>query len=188
MVLPKDPPTRPRQNGSGGTDSFQLHPTFWLGMVMCDDQGSPNPDGAALTGHPTVPCKPDSDSNIFDSQNPGSHRYFGLGPGQAYEEIQFLPAGLGAVAGRHRGRTTRRISGCRNTIRPPVYQLYPSPDRWLVMEQAPQSAWRLAGISRVRRARSTARAMTGAPMTEGSSQNASGGRRSHSGRCGPLST
>jgi len=39
MRLPVDPPTRPRQNGSGGTDSFQLHPTFWLGMVMCDDQG-----------------------------------------------------------------------------------------------------------------------------------------------------
>src|SRR5215469_11662496 len=27
MVLPKDPPTRPRQDGSGGTFSFQLHPT-----------------------------------------------------------------------------------------------------------------------------------------------------------------
>src|SRR5580692_3914616 len=38
MVLPKDPPTRPRQDGSGGTDSFQLHPTFWIGMVMCDSQ------------------------------------------------------------------------------------------------------------------------------------------------------
>src|SRR5580700_11153308 len=54
MTLPKDPPTLPRNNGSGGTDSFQLHPTFWLGMVMCDSQGSPNPDGMALTGHATV--------------------------------------------------------------------------------------------------------------------------------------
>jgi hypothetical protein len=93
MRLPVDPPTRPRQNGSGGTDSFQLHPTFWLGMVMCDDQGSPNPDGATLTGHPTIPCKPDSDSNIFESQDPNSPRYFGLGPGQAYEEMQFYPPG-----------------------------------------------------------------------------------------------
>ncbi len=93
MVLPKDPPTRPRQDGSGGTDNFQLHPTFWLGMVMCDDQGSPNPDGAALTGHPTIPCKPDSNSNIFASTNPGSSHYFGLGPGQAYEEMQFYPPG-----------------------------------------------------------------------------------------------
>ena len=93
MVLPKDPPTTPKQDGSGGTDSFQLHPTFWLGMVMCDPNGSPNPDGAAQTGHATVPCKPDSDSNIYNSENPSSPRYFGLGPGQAYEEMQFYPPG-----------------------------------------------------------------------------------------------
>ena len=93
MVLPKDPPTRPRQNGSGGTDSFQLHPTFWLGMVMCDDQGSPNPDGLALTGHATIPCKPDSNSNIYENLNPSSSHYIGIGPGQAYEEMQFYPPG-----------------------------------------------------------------------------------------------
>jgi hypothetical protein len=93
LQLPKDPPTLPRQNGSGGTFNFQLHPTFWLGMVMCDSQGSPNPDGAALTGHKTVPCKPDSDSNIFASTNPKSSHYFGFGPGQAYEEMQFYPPG-----------------------------------------------------------------------------------------------
>lgn len=93
MVLPKDPPTTPQQNGSGGTDSFQLHPTFWLGMVMCDDQGSPNPDGKALDGHATIPCKPDSDSNIFMNLNPKSSHYIGLGPGQAYEEMQFYPPG-----------------------------------------------------------------------------------------------
>ena len=93
MTLPKDPPTAPRNNGSGGTDSFQLHPAFWLGMVVCDPNGTPNPDGAALTGHATVPCKPDSDSNIYASENPSSSRYFGLGPGQAYEEMQFYPPG-----------------------------------------------------------------------------------------------
>jgi hypothetical protein len=93
MVLPKDPPTRPKQDGSGGTYSFELHPTFWLGMVMCDDQGSPNPDGLALTGHATIPCKPDSDSNIFENLNPSSSHYIGLGPGQAYEEMQFYPPG-----------------------------------------------------------------------------------------------
>jgi hypothetical protein len=93
MKLPKDPPTRPKQNGSGGTYNFENHVTFWLGMVMCDSQGSPNPDGLALDGHPTVPCKPDSDSNIYESQNPNSSHYFGLGPGQAYEEMQFYPPG-----------------------------------------------------------------------------------------------
>jgi len=93
LKLPTDPPTLPKDNGSGGTYNFQLRPTFWLGMVMCDSQGSPNPDGAALTGHATVPCKPDSNSNIYESQNPASPRYFGLGPGQAYEEMQFYPPG-----------------------------------------------------------------------------------------------
>ena len=91
LTLPKDPPTRPKQDGSGGTFSFQLHPTFWLGMVMCDPNGSPNVGG--IPGHPAKPCKPDSDSNIYASQNPKSPRYFGLGPGQAYEEMQFYPPG-----------------------------------------------------------------------------------------------
>jgi len=91
LKLPTDPPTLPRNNGSGGTFGFQLHTTFWLGMVMCDPNGSPNPGGAA--GHATVPCKPDSDSNIYASENPSSPRYFGLGPGQAYEEMQFYPPG-----------------------------------------------------------------------------------------------
>jgi len=93
LVLPKEPPTPPTQTGSGGTDSFQLHPTFWFGMVMCDPNGSPNPDGQALTGHATVPCKADSDSNIYESTSASSPRYFGLGPGQAYEELQFYPPG-----------------------------------------------------------------------------------------------
>ena len=93
MKLPTDPPTRPRQDGSGGTFGFQLHPTFWLGMVMCDPNGSPNPDGLALDGHATVPCKADSNSNIYESTNPSSSHYMGLGPGQAYEEMQFYPPG-----------------------------------------------------------------------------------------------
>jgi hypothetical protein len=93
IKLPKDPPTRPVQDGSGGAFGFQLHPTFWLGMVLCDPNGSPNPDGAALSGHATVPCTPDSNSNIFASENPGDSHYFGLGPGQAFEEMQFYPPG-----------------------------------------------------------------------------------------------
>jgi hypothetical protein len=91
--LPKDPPTRPVQDGSGGTFGFQLHGTFWIGMVLCDPNGSPNPDGAALDGHATAPCTPDSNSNIFASENPSNSHYFGLGPGQAVEEMQFYPPG-----------------------------------------------------------------------------------------------
>jgi hypothetical protein len=44
--LPKEPPLKPQQNGQGGTWNFQLRPTFWLGMAMCDDQSAPNPGGS----------------------------------------------------------------------------------------------------------------------------------------------
>ena len=100
LTLPKDPPTRPKQNGSGGTFGFQLHPTFWLGMVMCDPNGSPNVGG--IPGHPAVPCKPDSDSNIFASQNPNSPKLLRARPGPGLRGDAVLPAGLGAVADGHR--------------------------------------------------------------------------------------
>lgn len=93
LRLPKDPPTKPRQDGSGGNWNFQEHPTFWFSMQLCDNEGSPNPDGAALSGHPTIPCRPDSNSNIYANPNPSSSHYFGLGPGQGFMEMQFYPPG-----------------------------------------------------------------------------------------------
>src|SRR5437588_748637 len=38
LVLPKDPPQLPTQSGGGGTWNFQLHPAFWFGMALCDNQ------------------------------------------------------------------------------------------------------------------------------------------------------
>jgi hypothetical protein len=93
LVLPRDPPTLPQQDGSGGNFNFQQRATFWFGMQLCDDEGAPNPDGAALSGHATIPCRPDSDANIFASPDPTSTRYFGLGPGQGFMEMQFYPPG-----------------------------------------------------------------------------------------------
>ena len=61
LTLPKDPPTQPKQDGSGGTFNFQLHPAFWFGMAMCDTQSYPEF---------TNTCAADSDSNIFDNGNP----------------------------------------------------------------------------------------------------------------------
>src|SRR5438874_13652115 len=43
MTLPTEPPTLPTQDGTGGTYNFMLHPTFWLGMVLCTGQSDPNP-------------------------------------------------------------------------------------------------------------------------------------------------
>ena len=48
--LPKDPPVPPNQAGTAGTDNFQLHPTFWLGMAMCDTQSFPEATSAATPG------------------------------------------------------------------------------------------------------------------------------------------
>jgi hypothetical protein len=92
LRLPKDPPLLPKQDGSGGTWNFQLHPAFWFGMAMCDDQGSPNPGGSPTAG-PNIPCAPDSDSNIYDSPDPNSPRYIGRHPGTAFMEMQFYPPG-----------------------------------------------------------------------------------------------
>jgi hypothetical protein len=91
LRLPKDPPTLPKQDGTGGTFNFQLHPAFWLGMAMCDDQSAPNP-GGSLVG-PNILCTPDSDSNIFDGSDPAKRDYIGHHPGTAFLEMQFYPPG-----------------------------------------------------------------------------------------------
>ncbi len=91
LRLPKDPPTLPKQDGTGGTFNFQLHPAFWVGMAMCDDQSAPNP-GGSLVG-PNILCTPDSDSNIFDGSDPTKPNYIGKHPGTAFMEMQFYPPG-----------------------------------------------------------------------------------------------
>lgn len=91
MVLPTDPPTRPVQDGSGGTANFQLHPAFWFGMAMCDDQSGPNPGGSAVSAQ--IPCTPDSDANIYDGTTFGAANYIGKHPGVAFMEMQFYPPG-----------------------------------------------------------------------------------------------
>src|ERR1700756_5347165 len=56
LVLPKDPPTLPKQNGTGGTFNFQLHPAFWFGMALCDDQSAPNPTPVGVSSpFPNIP-------------------------------------------------------------------------------------------------------------------------------------
>lgn len=92
LRLPKDPPLLPKQDGTGGTWNFQLHPAFWFGMAVCDDQGDPNPGGSPNAG-PNIPCKPDSDSNIFNNPDPNAPDYIGRHPGTAFMEMQFYPPG-----------------------------------------------------------------------------------------------
>jgi hypothetical protein len=94
LTLPSDPPTAPSQNGTGGTWNFQLHPTFWFGMAMCDDQSAPNPGGSSVG--PQKLCTPNSDANIFTGTTPGHRDYMGLTPGTAFMEMQFYPPGIAA--------------------------------------------------------------------------------------------
>ena len=84
LTLPKDPPKLPKQNGTGGTFNFQLHPAFWYGMALCDTQSAPEF---------TDQCTSNSDSNIFDSANPAAADYIGKHPGTAFMEMQFYPPG-----------------------------------------------------------------------------------------------
>jgi hypothetical protein len=84
MTMPTDPPTPPRQDGSGGTFNFQLHPVFWFSMVLCDTQSAPNF---------TDVCVPNTDANIFDNPDPNAPDFIGHHPGSAFLELQFYPPG-----------------------------------------------------------------------------------------------
>jgi hypothetical protein len=88
LTLPTDASTPPAQDGSGGNWNFMLHPAFWFGMAMCDNQSAPNP-GAT--------CTPDSDKNIFTGTDPTKKDYLGNTPGSAFMEMQFYPPGWGGV-------------------------------------------------------------------------------------------
>jgi len=85
LTLPKDGLSQ------GCTRNFELHPAFWYGMAMCDNQSAPNPGGSAVG--PVHACKADSDSNIYTSTSSSSPRYIGLHPGTAFMELQFYPPG-----------------------------------------------------------------------------------------------
>jgi hypothetical protein len=87
FVLPKDPAAFPTQDGTGPTWNFELHPAFWFGMAMCDNQSSPE--------YTTV-CAPDSDTNIKDGSDPAKPDYVGYHAGGAYMEMQFYPPGWAA--------------------------------------------------------------------------------------------
>ena len=85
LQLPTDPKVQPNQSGTAGTWNFQLHPAFWVGMALCDNQSAPEFTHA--------PCVPDSDTNIFDGTDPAGPDYIGKHPGTAFLEVQFYPPG-----------------------------------------------------------------------------------------------
>ncbi len=85
MTLPKDPAVEPNASGAGGTTwNFELRPTFWFGMTMCDTESAPEF---------TKACTPDSDANDLTGTNPRAANYIGKHPGNAYMELQFCGPG-----------------------------------------------------------------------------------------------
>ncbi|HLJ86209.1 MAG TPA: hypothetical protein VKZ53_05260 [Candidatus Angelobacter sp.] len=84
LTLPLDPPTPPKQDGTGGTFNFQLHSAIWFGMILCDTQSAPNF---------TNVCIPNTDANIFEDASPSSAHFIGHHPGSAFLELQFYPPG-----------------------------------------------------------------------------------------------
>ena len=84
-TLPKDPDVQPNASGAGGTTwNFQLRPTHWFGMTLCDSASAPEF---------TKTCTPDSDKNDLTGTNPKAANYVGKHPGNAYMELQFYPPG-----------------------------------------------------------------------------------------------
>jgi hypothetical protein len=85
VTLPKDPKQQPNASGAGGTTwNFQLRPTFWFGVTLCDTESAPEF---------TKTCKPDSDSNNLVGTNPAAPDYIGKHPGNAFMELQFYGPG-----------------------------------------------------------------------------------------------
>src|SRR4051812_7523622 len=85
VTLPRDPKIQPNASGAGGsTWNFQLRPTFWLGLTMCDTQSAPEF---------TTQCTPDSDRNDLVGSNPQAPDYIGKHPGNAFMELQFYSPG-----------------------------------------------------------------------------------------------
>jgi hypothetical protein len=81
QTLPRDPSAKPTVHGplKDTTHFFELMPTLWYAMALCD----PN-------SNPLLPCQPDSDSNTPHGNYPGG--------GSALLEVQFYPPGFAPFA------------------------------------------------------------------------------------------
>jgi hypothetical protein len=85
VTLPRDPKKQPNASGKGGaTWNFQLRPTFWFGLTLCDTESAPEF---------TKKCTPDTDKNNLVGANPAAPNYIGKHPGNAFMELQFYGPG-----------------------------------------------------------------------------------------------
>jgi hypothetical protein len=90
LTLPKDPPTRPLQNGKAGRSTSSSTRPSGSAWPCATTSRNRIREGAASA----QPCPaPRSDANIYDSSNPADAHYIGLHPGTAFLEVQFYPPG-----------------------------------------------------------------------------------------------
>jgi hypothetical protein len=145
VVLPKEPKTQPTASGAtGSTWNFQLRPTFWFGLTLCDSESSPEF---------TKTCTPDSDRNDLVGTNPAAPDYIGKHPGNAYMELQFYGPGyvpqfegFGCTAHQYcaamtiDSRTLDQNTGIENTSACDDYILGgPEPINWAYVTRSGQS-------------------------------------------------
>ncbi len=145
VQLPSDPSTFPTPSGaSGSTWNFELRPTFWFGMTLCDTQSSPEF---------THQCTPDSDANDLEGTNPSAANYIGKHPGNAFMELQFygpgyVPQFTGFGCSAHRycaamtidSRTRDQNNGVENTAACNNYVLGgPEPINWAYITRSGKS-------------------------------------------------
>jgi hypothetical protein len=144
MTLPKDPKALPSATGAGSTWNFQLRPTFWFGLTLCDSESSPEF---------TKTCQADSDSNNLVGTNPAAPDYIGKHPGNAFMELQFYGPGyvpqfegFGCTAHQYcaamtiDSRTLNQNTGVENTNACNNYILGgPEPINWAYVTRSGQS-------------------------------------------------
>ncbi len=145
VTLPRNPKALPNASGAGGTTwDFQLRPTFWFGLTLCDTESSPEF---------TKSCTPDSDANDLVGTNPAAPDYIGKHPGNAYMELQFYGPGyvpqfegFGCTAHQYcaamtiDSRTLDQNTGVENTPACSQYILGgPEPVNWAYITRSGQS-------------------------------------------------
>ncbi len=145
VTLPRDPKTQPNASGKGGsTWNFQLRPTFWFGLTLCDSQSAPEF---------TKKCTPDSDRNNLVGTNPAKRNYIGKHPGNAFMELQFYGPGyvpqfegFGCTAHQYcaamtiDSRTVNQNTGIENTSACNNYILGgPEPINWAYVTRSGKS-------------------------------------------------
>jgi hypothetical protein len=83
VTLPKDPQGQPQNDGSGPTWNFQLRPTFWFGLALCDTESAPEF---------TKQCKADSDKNDLVGLDPSKPDYISIREPRTWSSSSTDPA------------------------------------------------------------------------------------------------